>query len=252
MRTLVMGDIHGSAKALKQCLERSGFDPRVDKLIQIGDVADGWSETSECVDILLSIQDEASEENTPVFIRGNHDVWVYDWFKYGHQPVLWTQQGGKATIHSYFYSTKILDDGHKDFWNKQHDWFIDDDNRLFIHGGWDYLIGFPEGARVPTNTGTIAKECHWNRSLLMQTVRASLTPDFENKLVFKELSRFKEVYIGHSALNGNSPGPMRWGNLWNVDTGCGWNGVLTIMNVDTKQYYQSDRSEELYPDEKGR
>lgn len=42
--TYVMGDIHGAHKAFIQCLERSNFDYDNDILIQLGDVADGWSE----------------------------------------------------------------------------------------------------------------------------------------------------------------------------------------------------------------
>jgi serine/threonine protein phosphatase 1 len=34
--------------------------------------------------------------------------------------------------------------------------------------------------------------------------------------------------------------------VWNIDTGAGWSGKLTIMNVDTKEYWQSDLISELY------
>ncbi len=34
--------------------------------------------------------------------------------------------------------------------------------------------------------------------------------------------------------------------IWNLDTGAGWEGKLTVMNVDTKEYYQSDPVEDLY------
>jgi serine/threonine protein phosphatase 1 len=55
MKTFVIGDIHGNYRALLQCLERSGFNKEIDTLIQLGDVADGWSETAECVEELLRI-----------------------------------------------------------------------------------------------------------------------------------------------------------------------------------------------------
>lgn len=45
---------------------------------------------------------------------------------------------------------------------------------------------------------------------------------------------------------------MRRCNVWNIDTGAGWSGKLTIMDIDTKEYWQSDFVKELYPDEKGR
>ena len=41
-------------------------------------------------------------------------------------------------------------------------------------------------------------------------------------------------------------------NVWNLDTGGGWLGKLTIMDIDTKQFWQSDFVYELYPEEKGR
>lgn len=55
-RTFAMGDIHGAHKALVQCLERCNFNNEIDTLIQLGDVADGWSETYECVEELLKIK----------------------------------------------------------------------------------------------------------------------------------------------------------------------------------------------------
>ena len=54
-KRFVIGDIHGGYKALLQCLDRSGFNEKEDLLICLGDVTDGWSETPECVDKLLSI-----------------------------------------------------------------------------------------------------------------------------------------------------------------------------------------------------
>ena len=36
-----------------------------------------------------------------------------------------------------------------------------------------------------------------------------------------------------------------------MDTGAGWNGLLSIMNIETKEYFCSDNVTELYPDETG-
>jgi serine/threonine protein phosphatase 1 len=241
MKTFVIGDVHGNHRALLQCLERSGFDKENDKLISLGDIADGWSEVSECVDTLLSIKNL-------VAIRGNHDVWCHDWFEYGRTPIIWAEQGGRATMEGYVRTGKLVEQPHKDFWKNQIDYYIDDENRLFIHGGWDYMEGFPRGAMLPVNAGSLAKECHWDRSLLMGAKSA-----FGNKMSrngkFKALEEFEEIYIGHTAEN---DGPNQYGNLWNIDTGAGWNGKLTIMDVDTKEFWQSDFATLLYPEEKGR
>ena len=254
MRTLVIGDIHGNAKGLQQVLERCGWNTEEDKIIQLGDVADGWSETSECVDILLDIKEKSV--NKPVFIRGNHDVWVHDWINMGLSPIIWTEQGGKATLANYVATGKFLEQDHKDFWLKdQVDWFIDDENRIFIHAGWDYKSAdFPESANYRVNAGDIARECHWDRSLLknaaaVEIFRAKGVDDY-NKKVVRALEQFKEVYIGHTATSSHEV--ENFVNLWNLDSGSGWYGRLAIMDVDTKEIWYSDYSKELYPDEKGR
>ena len=240
MKKFVIGDIHGSNKALLQVLEKSGFDRESDLLISLGDIADVWNEVPECVDTLLSIKNL-------IAIRGNHDVWCYDWFEMGASPLIWTQQGGQATLDAYVRTGKMTEDSHKAFWKNQVDYHIDDDNRLFIHGGWDYVEGFPRGAMLPVNAGSIAKECHWDRSVLSGARSAFGDKNRPGK--FKALEQFKEIYIGHTAMNGE---PKQFGNLWNLDTGAGWNGQLTIMDIDSKEFWQSDFTTVLHPEERGR
>jgi len=58
------------------------------------------------------------------------------------------------------------------------------------------------------------------------------------------------VFIGHTATT--SFLPENYVNLWNVDSGCGWSGKLTAMDVNTNEYWQSDFSKDLYPEERGR
>jgi serine/threonine protein phosphatase 1 len=276
MRNLVIGDVHGSAKALQQVLERSNFDVTKDRLISIGDIADGWGEVSECVDILLDIEKNSNEENKPIFIRGNHDVWVYDWFKHGLTPSLWTTQGGEATITSYVRTEKLEDENHKNFWFNQKDWYIDDKNNLFIHAGWDYItkkVAWPIDLTPlelfelqasmwygdTVGIGSIAKSCHWDRDIWYGSQSGAVKNGKTGEPTgFRPLKMWNQVFIGHTAIRTNSmlvgakPEPKQNINLWNVDTGCGWKGCLTIMDVDTHEYWQSDLSKDLYPDEKGR
>src|SRR5882762_9741337 len=93
MRTFVMGDIHGGYKALQQCLERAAFDRDKDTLIQLGDIADGFSEVYGCVEELLKI-------HNLVAIKGNHDEWLNQFVLTAYHPTEW-RQGGAATARSY-------------------------------------------------------------------------------------------------------------------------------------------------------
>ena len=91
MKTFVLGDVHGAHKALKQVIERSGIDKKKDKLICLGDVADGWPDVYECFEELLKF-------DNLIYVIGNHDRWLQDYFHYGRTPTIWTTQGGEATI----------------------------------------------------------------------------------------------------------------------------------------------------------
>ncbi len=235
MRTFVIGDVHGCYRGLLQCLERSGFDKENDRLISIGDIADGWSQVPECVDELLTIKNL-------VALRGNHDVWCYNWFTYGDRPQIWTSQGGQATIDAYIRTGQLKDLKHIAFWYAQQDYFIDEENRLFVHAGFDLIEGFKNTKQMQMNMRG-HNYYHWSRDL------AELNTFMLDEHEINNLNEFKEIFIGHTAHQTTSFNKM---NVWNIDTGAGWHGKLTIMNVETKEYWQSDPVQTLYPDEKGR
>nr|HPH33013.1 metallophosphoesterase [Chitinophagaceae bacterium] len=73
-RTLVIGDIHGGLRALKQVLERANVNPD-DRLVFLGDLVDGWSESAQVVDYVM----ELALQQECIFIKGNHDEWCEDW-----------------------------------------------------------------------------------------------------------------------------------------------------------------------------
>ncbi len=127
MKTFAMGDIHGADKALVQCLERSGFDYKKDRLIVLGDVCDGYPGVKQCIDELLKIKHCD-------FIMGNHDLWALDWGKRGEKPEIWTTQGGDQTIASY--GGGPMPQTHIDFLKNAHAW-VEWEDKLFVHGGFD-------------------------------------------------------------------------------------------------------------------
>ena len=262
-RTLVCGDIHGSHKGLKQCLERSYFDNEVDQLIQLGDVADGWPETPQCVDELLKI-------NNLIAIRGNHDQWTSEWMNTAYAGHHWLNCGGQATKQAYEQARMYNEhdeDAHNKFFKYQHDYYVDDENRGFVHGGFNSSKGLGhENNR---------SDYYWDRDLwtlaIMQD-RKDLHEDFINHP--SHSTRFynhKELYIGHTStsnwkakgnmkeykdpnqkLNGPITVPMNRCNVWNMDTGAGFHGKVTIMDIDNKEYWSSDYCQDLYPEHEGR
>jgi serine/threonine protein phosphatase 1 len=69
----------------------------------------------------------------------------------------------------------------------------------------------------------------------------------------KRLKLYSEIYIGHTPVTKiNKTIPVNCANVWNIDTGAAFLGPLSILDVDSKKYWQSDPLPQLYPNEKGR
>ena len=231
MRTLVLGDCHGGYKALMQCLKDCYFDYEKDNLIFLGDVADGWSQTPQCVEEFMKMKNL-------IMIMGNHDKWLIDWLTTGATPLIWTEQGGRATIKAYRYEmanpdSRISLQKHLDFLNKAHYYYIDDQNRIFTHGGFNKHKPVREQHK---------DEFLWDRVLAEEVITKA----------GEGVKEFKEVYLGHTSVWQFSEGPMAFENVICMDTGAGWEGKLSIMDIDTKEVWQSDIVSQLYPVEGGR
>lgn len=222
MRTFVIGDIHGAHKALLQCIERSGFQREKDRLIALGDVCDVYPEVRQCIDELLALKHCD-------YIIGNHDLMAFDWATRGVKPEKWLEQGGDQTILSY--QGGPMPPEHLEFLNKAHQW-LEVEGRAFVHAGFD-------PAR-PLKTQSI-QVLAWDRALLRRAWEA------EKAGRAHPISCYKEIFLGHTPAEiFQSTVPLRLCNIWALDTGAGWGGPLTIMDVDTKEYWQSDPTPMLY------
>ncbi|MDO8604023.1 MAG: metallophosphoesterase [bacterium] len=224
IRTFVIGDIHGGYKALVQCLDRSKFDFEKDRLISLGDVADGWPEVAECFEELMEIKNL-------VMVRGNHDNWLLDYLRFEETPDIWITQGGRNSFASYQKNSE-LKEKHRDFLMKTPYSYVDEKNRLFVHGGLNRK--FPIGEQS-------AEDLMWNRDLWYESEHYSSAGD----PVF--VTEFDTVFVGHTSIWKTSQVPLKSGNVWFLDSGGGWEGKLSLMNVDTEEVFQSDLLEELYP-----
>lgn len=285
-----IGDIHGNYRGLIQCLERSGFDYEKDQLIQLGDLADGYSELHLVIDELSKIHPD-----NLILIKGNHDEWFKEWLFSGIHPQRWAQ-GGTGSFKSYLkligkpdlwqekisghgwdrsrsYITGLNPEdvpaGHQKMFRQQINYFIDDDNNLFIHGGFNRhlpLRGQPEYIY------------YWDRDLWLAALSFESMNRGTDRLHGKNVNKFKmkdefnKIFIGHTSTQNwvynettQTPDeiilpkgkpittPIKAANIYNLDTGGGFDGKVTIMNIDNpKEYYQSDISTDLYPDDKGR
>jgi serine/threonine protein phosphatase 1 len=220
MKTYVLGDCHGNYKALLQCFIRSGFNKTTDTLICLGDICDGYPDVKECIEEILTCKNL-------IMVLGNHDKWFYDWAKEPRE-LLWASQGGDNTFHSY------IPKPHIDLFRDAYAAHTDDKNRLFVHGGFDIKEENFEKQKLDT--------LMWDRHLIdVAHMNHRHYPD-------KKYGGFEEIFLGHTSTQiicGDTL-PHKWCNVWALDTGAGWGGKLTIMNVDTHEYWQSDSAKKLY------
>lgn len=278
-RNFYIGDIHGNIKALKQVLERSGFDYENDKLVTIGDLVDGWAYVYEVVEELLKIKNR-------IDICGNHDFWNKTWLDTGIHPQNWNQ-GGEGTLRSYVrnclgdkgminkrygsgWESNLnpgdIPESHQQLFRRQIYYYVDDNKNLFVHGG----INRHKPIKEQDPNVLMWDRDFWSSALQFHHgMSTKVHPGTGNSYKFQIEGDFKHIYIGHTSTEnwsetkvtskdgvqlsvGSQPirVPMHAGIVTNGDTGAGWSGPLTIINTDNGEFWQSDT--DLYPGEAGR
>jgi len=236
----VIGDVHGAYRALKQLIDRVK-PQKEDRLIFLGDYVDGWSEALEVVDYLIHL----SSEFDCVFIRGNHDVKCYEWLKDRKVMGDWLAHGGDMTRASYENASYEKIALHLDFLENLKNFYIDDENRLFIHAGFTSMKGVQKEEYT--------SNYYWDRTLWEMAYALDPTLSTNSKKYPKRLALYQEIFIGHTATTSyEKDQPIQAANVWNVDTGAAFTGRITALNVRDKALYQSDVVQDLYPNEKGR
>ncbi|MFI2741506.1 metallophosphoesterase family protein [Zhouia sp. PK063] len=239
-RTLVIGDIHGANKALQQVLERAAVTIN-DKLIFLGDYVDGWSETPEVIDTLIQLK----ASHNCVFIQGNHDELCLEWLNTQDDNEQWLFHGGKATVDAYQNVSPEKVTIHKEFLEHLELYHIDENNRLFLHAGFTNQHG--------VTREYFSKMFYWDRTLWEMAIALDASIPKDSPMYPKRLQHYKEIFIGHTpTMRIGKSTPVNAANVWNVDTGAAYVNPLTIMDVETKEFWQSDPVNILYPNENGR
>ena len=129
-------------------------------------------------------------------------------------------------MQSYDFDYKSVPESHKNMISSAPYYYIDAQNNLFIHGGFD-----PDISMSDQDIGTMV----WDRELWQ---KARLAP----------IKGYNRIFIGHSTTqlvynDVDHTTPIFFNNLVMLDTGAGWNGRLTLMDIDTLQYWSSGKYE---------
>lgn len=240
MRTLVIGDIHGGLRALHQIMERANVTKN-DTLIFLGDYVDGWSQSPQVLDFIIDLK---TKQNC-VCIRGNHDDLLLEWLDESKDNLLWYKHGGEATVLAYESVSAETKQKHIEFLKSLDNYHLDEQRRLYVHAGFTNM----NGVDFEYFPGLF----YWDRTLWETALALDKTMKTDDIFYPKRLTLYNEIYIGHTPVTRiGETTPIQKANVWNVDTGAAFKGPLTIMDVDTKEFWQSEPLNQLYFDEKGR
>lgn len=223
MKRFILGDIHGKKDYLEDVLEQSKFDFENDLLIQIGDIVDRGPDPFGCVDILRRVQNLQ-------LIRGNHDEAFLSRITTG-QSYLGDhpENGQQITLELWDELKRERKQEILKFFDRQADYHITKDNIMFVHGG------IPPDEDLEQVSSHVF---HWDREMLSEAIKAK-----EQGLKLEVQGKYKAIFIGHTpTLYYGMITPMYIGNIINIDTGSGKGGPLTIMDIDSGQYWQSKHS----------
>ncbi|MFM2369838.1 MAG: hypothetical protein RL619_2151 [Bacteroidota bacterium] len=240
MRTLVIGDIHGGLHALHQIIERANVTTK-DTLIFLGDYVDGWSQSPQVIDYLIELQ----KKQNCICIRGNHDDLLLEWLNKGKDNLMWHKHGGEATVIAYETVDLETKQKHIEFLQSLENFYLDEQNRLFVHAGFTNM----NGVDFEYFPGLF----YWDRTLWETALALDKTMKPDDLFYPKRFTLYNEIYIGHTPISRiGKTIPVQMACVWNLDTGAAFKGPLTIMDVDTKEFWQSEPLDVIYPNEKGR
>jgi serine/threonine protein phosphatase 1 len=211
-RLIAIGDIHGHSLALKRLVEVIQPTER-DTLVMLGDYVDRGPDSRGVIETLIELEHRCQL----VPILGNHEELMLASRTSLHSENCWRHDGGDATLASYGDDLSLanIPDAHWEFLERCHSSYETEDH-IFVHANY----------------------C-WNLSLERQSFWVLRWVSIEDSPPEHHISD-RTVILGHS------PGPIRdLGFCRCIDTGCGFGGVLTAMDVRTKQCWQVSEQGDL-------
>lgn len=179
------------------------------------------------------------------FLRGNHDDLCLNWLNTQQHNSLWLKNGGQSTIEAYKRITQPTLQHHQSFLETLPSYHLDSENRLFVHAGFTNLNG--------VNFEYFPEMLYWDRTLWEMAMALNPRMSPKDPAYPKRLLIYNEIFIGHTPTTRMGITiPMNAANVWNIDTGAAYKGPVTVMNVETKEFWQSDDAYTFYPNENGR
>ena len=217
MRRLIIGDIHGMYREMMDVLERASFNPENDILFSTGDLADRGEESVSVLRFLLSLANFFP-------VLGNHDKYLLSYLEDGTIEDLWYfYNGGMETVGDSV--VRVLD------------------NEVIVHGGIPEYLDYVKVLELSDLPARMQRECRFADDILWDRMYVRKAKYFEDNAIEKESAMDfsgHTLYVGHTPL----PGPFFSSSFHVIDVDTGSflpSGCITIMDMDTFEYWQSGK-----------
>ena len=210
-RTIAIGDIHGHAAALGGLLDLLAPQEH-DQLVFLGDYIDHGPDSKRVIDCLLALQQACQV----VTLMGNHEEIALAALTRASALQAWLEPGfgGQATLGSYGPEASIADlpPAHVAFLRGLHR-FHETESHFFMHANYAPNWQLAD---------------HDSRTAMWLSLEDCPQPHYSGKVAI----------VGHTPQGDGRI--LDLGYLKCIDTGCGYGGWLTALDVGSGQLWQVD------------
>ncbi len=207
-RTIVIGDIHGCALALKALFD--AIQPCDDDLlVTLGDYVDRGPDSKAVIDLLLDVQQRCQL----VPLLGNHERMFLSVVDEEVDPSFWLTFGGRQTLNSYGGDLEHVPDEHLEFL-RQCVPYHDTEKFIFVHANYS--------AHAPM-------EAQPERLLFWEHLSSTIPPPHVSG---------KTVFLGHTPQVSGEVCDL--GHLVCLDTYCFGGSWLTALEATTRETWQAN------------
>lgn len=242
-RNLILGDVHSRYEKLMKVLDKASYDPSSDNLFALGDFCDRGFDAVKTLRFFMGVENLRA-------VKGNHDTYLEAWLGGKEIFPYWRQDGGGMTIADIRYRYNIEKeelDAILSFLKHLPAVRVEGEY-ILSHGGLPYFVTLEdilEYDRLFKKHEALSEEMNrfyiWDRGYIMSAlseVHTDLKGDITNLRQPLD-TKGKRIFLGHTPTFDGKPFISKKYNLVALDTGAGYDGPLTLMDMDTLEYYQA-------------
>lgn len=205
MAEYVIGDIHGEIEELEIILGKINYNSETDKLIFLGDYIDRGASSYQVYKYIRKL-----DNGRNIFLRGNHEEMMIDAVLNNNNVNLWYQNGGRKTEASFPNQSELKEAAH--FFDSL-PYYQADQNYIFVHAGINPALTLEEQTK---------HDLIWIRYKFL----GAKSEDFKEE---------RTIVAGHTPV-----AEVKFeGNKILVDTGSGKGGILSAVDLKTKEVYST-------------